>query len=404
MAGAYRHQPGQLRPHRIGVHWAWSGAFAPAETPDFRPGDLVTLGADHPLVAGLEAALLGVGWGPWPGLEEFQDARLHDDARPRPPPPAEGVVSEVLAMLERKPQVILYGPPGTGKTWQAERVALELVARHNFHRPAGTLDERQRQVVFGGGGSPPYIITCSFHPTVGYEDFIEGYRPLPGGGFTLTRGLFLERVQSALANPRRAFVLIIDEINRGQLPRIFGELLTLLEPARRGREAVVLPLSGEPLSVPSNLFLLGTMNTADRSILLLDTALRRRFAFRELLPEPQLLAGVKLAGLELARWLEVLNGRIRRLLGADGRNLQVGHGYFMEAGRPVKDNRRLVAILAEDIWPLLQEYCYQDPNLLEELLGGLYDPQRADLHRSLLQPGREGELAAALGRILEPVA
>ena len=125
------------------------------------------------------------------------------------------------------------------------------------------------------------------HPAYGYEDFLEGYRPTEINGsmhFVLRDGIFKQLCAQAKAQPEHNFYLIVDEINRGDIPRIFGELLTLLEKNKRGKTAI-LPLSGEPFTVPENLYVIGTMNTADRSIALLDAALRRRFGFLELLPE-----------------------------------------------------------------------------------------------------------------------
>ena len=146
----------------------------------------------------------------------------------------------------------------------------------------------------------------------------------------------------------------------GDIPRIFGELLTLLEKDKRGLE-IILPLSGDNFAVPANVYLIGTMNTADRSIALLDTALRRRFGFVELMPDVSVLGTTSVGGnIPLGPWLAALNDRLREHLGRDARNLQIGHAYLLEGGRPVTDFNHFVRLLAEDVVPLLEEYCYED--------------------------------------------
>lgn len=168
----------------------------------------------------------------------------------------------------------------------------------------------------------------------------------------------------ARAKEPEPYVLIIDEINRGNVSRIFGELITLLEPSKRAGmpEAleVVLPYSRERFSVPRNVFLLGTMNTADRSLSGLDVALRRRFAFRELMPMPQLLAGVTVTdgsvSVSIEALLEVMNQRIEALL---GREHTLGHAYFLPL-RDAPTRQTLAGIFRQQILPLLQEYFFDD--------------------------------------------
>jgi 5-methylcytosine-specific restriction protein B len=305
-------------------------------------------------------------------------------------------------MLERKRQVILYGPPGTGKTYHAERVAQELVARHNFGRAFAALTQEQRRQIDGSDAEAPFVESCTFHPMYSYEDFIEGYRP-DGESFSLQPGIFKRMATAAAAMPDKKFVLIIDEINRGNIPRIFGELITLVEASKRGKSYATLPLSEERFSVPDNMYLIGTMNTADRSILLLDTALRRRFAFKELMPQPAVLKGGSIGDVSLSAWLRALNRRVVAQLGRDGRNLQIGHAYLMTtAGKPISKRSRIGEVLRDEIWPLLQEYCYEDPRKLENILGELYDPERANLHFELFEPGQEEELTRALIAVLTP--
>src|SRR5436189_4554620 len=154
--------------------------------------------------------------------------------------------------------------------------------------------------------------------------------------FTLHDGVFKNLCKDAQASSDRKFYLIIDEINRGDIPRIFGELLTVLEKDKRGK-SILLPLTSRPFRVPSNVFIIGTMNTADRSIALLDTALRRRFGFIELMPDINILGDAMVGGIPLGPWLRALNERICEYVGRDARNLQIGHSYLLERGRPVGD-------------------------------------------------------------------
>jgi 5-methylcytosine-specific restriction protein B len=316
------------------------------------------------------------------------------------PPRLEGIPGRIQAILERKGQVILYGPPGTGKTYWARQTALDLAALSVFGQPYASLDEVRRADVVGDAAREGLVRICTFHPAYGYEDFIEGYRPQENSAgqlvFSLRAGLFQRMCTDAAQQPRRKFYLLIDEINRGDIPRIFGELLTLLERDKRG-QALRLPLSGERFSVPSNIYVIGTMNTADRSIALLDTALRRRFGFIELMPDPSVLGNAGVGGIPLGPWLAALNTRILEHIGRDARNLQVGHAYLLEKGRPVTDFTRFVRILEEDLVPLLQEYCYEDYSALAHILGrGLVDEAKQRIRRELFAPARRDELIQAL--------
>lgn len=168
--------------------------------------------------------------------------------------------------------------------------------------------------------------------------------------------------QPAATNPVNAKVLIIDEINRGNVSRIFGELITLIEPSKRagGAEAltVQLPYSKKPFSVPDNIYLIGTMNTADRSLAGLDIALRRRFVFQEMPPRPELLDEVEVAGINIGELLRIINHRIEALLDRDH---CLGHAYFMPLATNESHNlERLALIFRQQILPLLQEYFFED--------------------------------------------
>jgi 5-methylcytosine-specific restriction protein B len=350
----------------------------------------------------------------WRGLNEYAnqvaiEQRILDVPVVAPPPPPDtikpappltGITAQIHAILERKGQVILYGPPGTGKTFAALTAARELAARAAFNRPFGELQHDEKSQIQGGPGALVQLVT--FHPGYGYEDFIEGYRPAAGDGpirFVLRSGLFKQLAREAAQQPDRKYFLLIDEINRGDIPRIFGELLTLLEKDKRG-QPLLLPVSGESFAVPANIFVIGTMNTADRSIALLDTALRRRFGFIELMPDYTLLADAVVEGIPLALWLQALNRRIVESIGRDARNLQIGHAYLMEAGKPITDFARLSRVVQEDIVPLLEEYSYEDYTALEQILGrSLVDATNQLVHHELFAAGRKADLIQAL---LEP--
>src|SRR5690606_36844895 len=213
----------------------------------------------------------------------------------------------------------LYGPPGTGKTFWALGAARDLASLRVYGKRYGDLSESERRrITHGEEGTPPLVRVCSFHPEYGYEDFIEGFRPRTDAagqlGFDLVPGVFQRVCADASKAPHLDYYLVIDEINRGDIPRIFGELLTLLERDKRGEE-VMLPVSGQLFFVPKNIFVIGTMNTADRSIALLDTALRRRFGFVELMPNYDLIGRTVIGGLPLGAWLRNLNSRIVKLGG-----------------------------------------------------------------------------------------
>jgi 5-methylcytosine-specific restriction enzyme B len=312
-----------------------------------------------------------------------------------------GIPGRVQTILERKKQVILYGPPGTGKTYWAKLAAQDLAAYRCFGRPFADLGEAERGRIWEGDGTAGALVRmCSFHPAYGYEDFLEGYRPETVEQqlvFERRDGIFKQLCDDARQHSELNYYLIVDEINRGDIPRIFGELLTVLEKDKRGQN-ILLPLSKQKFSVPDNVYVLGTMNTADRSIALLDTALRRRFGFVELMPDSTFLKGAVVEGtIPLGGWLDNLNERILEHVGRDARNLQIGHAYLIDNGRPVTDFGHFTRILQEDIVPLLEEYCYEDYSALSRILGdGLVDEQKQRIRQELFQPERHDELLTAL--------
>jgi 5-methylcytosine-specific restriction enzyme B len=311
------------------------------------------------------------------------------------------IPARIAAILQRKGQTIVYGPPGTGKTHWAVQSARELAAHAAYGKPFDALDTSGQTEVKGSESNQGLVRACTFHPAYGYEDFIEGYRPVTSvtGQLSFERrdGIFKQLCTDAKKQLDKHFFLVIDEINRGDIPRIFGELITLLEYDKRG-SALHLPLSGERFSVPPNVYVIGTMNTADRSIALLDTALRRRFGFVELMPDPNALGNAQVANsIPLGPWLSALNERIRTHIVRDARNLQVGHAYLMEAGKSVTDFARFSRILAEDIFPLLEEYCYENYGLLRNLLGSaIVDEKNQRLRSELFNDDRRDDLIQAL--------
>jgi 5-methylcytosine-specific restriction protein B len=323
--------------------------------------------------------------------------------RAAPVPRFTGPAGLIQSILERKGQAVVYGPPGTGKTFWALSTTRELASLTAFGKSYASLTDTERQRVAGDySRGVPLVQLCSFHPEYGYEDFIEGYRPKTSDNgqliFSLEDGVFRRVCKEASRNPQASFYLIIDEINRGDIPRIFGELLTLLEKDKRG-QSVVLPLSGKPFSVPQNVFLVGTMNTADRSIALLDVALRRRFGFVELMPDYGILHGVSISGLPLGPWLEDLNQRIAALGSEDARNKQIGHAYFLEKEQPISSLEQFRAILRDDVVPLLEEYCYGSYDQLAQLLGdGLIDREKQLIRGELFDSFHGTQLIQALSR------
>jgi dynein-related subfamily AAA family protein len=241
-------------------------------------------------------------------------------------------------------QVILYGPPGTGKTFIAERVALHLV-----------------------DGDRSRVELVQFHPAFGYEHFVEGYRPEvgPDGNsllFKRTDGVLLDLV-ARVARTGQRHVLLIDELNRGDLPQIFGELMYLLA-RRREQASVQLARSHRPLSLPRCLSIVATMNVADRSVAHVDFALRRRFAFFEVAPSPQVLTDRLLAEGADAVWAGALGdllGELNRRLSAEPPGgLELGHAYFFG----VRGRDELRATWEREIFPLLEDYFDYQPDRL----------------------------------------
>ena len=290
--------------------------------------------------------------------------------------------------LQTKGQIILHGPPGTGKTHYARHFAIWWLAVRNQRVPDVARELSADEGIEGAQPTQsPNLLSVTFHPSYTYEDFVEGFRPARDADgperLQLEDGLFKEFCRRAAASPDETFVLLIDEINRANLPKVFGELLTVLERDKRGT-AVQLPQSRESLVVPRNLYIVGTMNTVDRSLRHLDAALRRRFRFLEMRPDPEMLTASEIHGLGLDRLLTQLNERIVR---REGRAKQIGHTYFLdEAGEPIDDPREFARVMRYEVVPLLQEYCYDDFKRMEVYLGAeIVDVRRRQLREELFE-------------------
>lgn len=267
---------------------------------------------------------------------------------------------EYLKLLLNKKNVILQGPPGVGKTFIAKRMANALIGFRDSNR----------------------VEMIQFHQSYSYEDFIQGFRPNldTGEGFQLQSGLFYDLCQRAQFNPNDNYVLIIDEINRGNLSKIFGELMMLIERDKRGSEyALSLTYSpGEEFYVPENLFIIGTMNTADRSIAMVDYALRRRFTFIALNPEfnserfKSFLRGKGVAIDLINTIIENINS-LNEEIASDINNLgdgyQIGHSYFCPNNE--NDNDWYNEVIKYEIVPLLKEYWFDEPKRVDDLIESL---------------------------------
>lgn len=262
--------------------------------------------------------------------------------------------AKIQAVLRNKKNIILQGAPGVGKTFAAKRLAWSMM---------GEIDESRVEFV-------------QFHQNYSYEDFVMGYKPVEDG-FELRNGIFYRFCQRAANQPNKDFFFIIDEINRGNMSKIFGELLMLIERDYRGTKAT-LAYNGLPFSVPKNLYIIGMMNTADRSLAMIDYALRRRFSFFDMEP------GFDSEGFrqyQASLNNETLNALVERVkdlnkeIAADkslGKGFCIGHSYF--CGQDTCTDEWLDSIVNYDILPMLSEYWFDDtakPQRWENILRGV---------------------------------
>ena len=300
-----------------------------------------------------------------------------------------GVFQEMKELdKEFDKNLILYGPPGTGKTYNSVIYAVAICDGKPVDELTDYAAVMSRYNELKKAGR---ISFTTFHQSYGYEEFIEGIKPIIDEnkqdiGYTIEPGVFKKFCDNAKSITRTStgiestvieentepYVFIIDEINRGNISKIFGELITLIESTKRAgmpeAASAILPYSGDEFSVPSNVYILGTMNTADRSIALMDTALRRRFQFVEMMPDSDVLRKIhadKVEDLDVAAMLDKINERIEYLY---DREHTIGHAFFTD----LKDDatlEKLQSIFEKSVIPLLQEYFYEDYQKIQLVLG-----------------------------------
>lgn len=307
--------------------------------------------------------------------------------------PYQSHLSDGVFLNTKSNNIIFYGPPGTGKTYRLQKLEKNYRGRCSF---------------------------VTFHQSYGYEEFVEGLMPVlidgehssqsSGGGkevnYKIEPGVFKRLCDYARKDTNNGYAIFIDEINRGNISKIFGELITLIEPDKRGQE-VTLAYSKTLFSVPDNVDIIGTMNTADRSLALLDTALRRRFEFEAVYPDTRAektpgdsdsapLAGLRVKGIDVRRMLERINDRIEVLYDQDH---CIGHAYLTGLiAEPDQEKAfaELARIFRKRIIPLLEEYFFEDRGKIRLVLG---DNQKKDenLQFTEVRGSKEGGLEDLFG-------
>ena len=274
---------------------------------------------------------------------------------------AEEKFNEIVELLFRKKNIILQGAPGVGKTFLAKKIAYQLIGMKK--------DEN--------------IETVQFHQSYSYEDFIQGIRPTTTGEFKVRNGIFYYFCEIAKEHPDETYVFIIDEINRGNLSKIFGELMMLIEFDKRSPRYALKLTYGEQDSprfyVPENVYLIGCRNTADRSIAIVDYALRRRFAFCDV--EPEFGDSFKhFLGTSLSKdFVDELCNKVNRVndiirsSSSLGKGLEIGHSYFCQLGSLDNEQDWWHSICKFELFPYLREICFDNEELCNELCHILSD-------------------------------
>ena len=267
---------------------------------------------------------------------------------------------KLRSLVLRKKNIILQGAPGVGKTFSAKRLAYSIIGEKNENR----------------------ICMVQFHQNYSYEDFIMGYRPNDGGGFELQSGVFYNFCIRCKENPDKPYFFIIDEINRGNLSKIFGELLMLIETDKRGeKHKLNLVYGGTAFYIPENLHIIGMMNTADRSLAMIDYALRRRFSFYTMQPAfenaDQNGFGNYTADIQCELYHSVI-AKIRELndtIRKDstlGKGFEIGHSYFAPENKSEINDEWVRGVVEYEIIPLIEEYWFDDDKKVDEWTKALY--------------------------------